>query len=143
MGIFKKTATVQTMPELKYVADFLVEDYRFRRSYISAVDKLFLEEKKKYESAYNFHVSKVAELSELFHLRIVVFDGKVYDDGMSITPLNADEFEKEDRLVVQQTIEPTIITFDGKIIMTGTVILSAAPQNSAETTSENQNKEGK
>ena len=47
MGIFKKTATVQTMPELKYVADFLVEDYRFRRSYISAVDKLFLEEKKK------------------------------------------------------------------------------------------------
>ena len=53
------------------------------------------------------------------------------------------EFEKEDRLVVQQTIEPTIITFDGKIIRTGTVILSAAPQNSAETTSENQNKEGK
>lgn len=143
MGIFKKTEPVQTMPELKNVADFLVEDYRFRHSYISAVDKLFLEEKKKYESAYNFHITKVAELSELFHLRIVVFDGQIYDEGMPITPLNADEFEKEDRLVVQQTIEPTVITFDGKIIRTGTVILSAAPQNSAETTSENQNEEGK
>ena len=102
-----------------------------------------MEEKKRYESAYSFHSSKVNELSDVFHLRIVLFDGHVFDDGMPITPLNADEFATEDKLLVQQTIEPTVITEDGQIIRTGTVILALPHDMAVDTSAENQNKEGK
>ncbi len=109
---------------LTAVADVIVEDFRFRNSYLSILNKLFTEEKKRYESAYIFHSNRIAELSAKFGLRIVCFDGKEYDEGMPVTPLNADEFESVVNLKVHQTIEPTILTSDGNIVRQGTVILS-------------------
>lgn len=139
MGIFKKDTKNSVTTELKTIAEILVEDFRFSRSYLSVVDKLFMEEKKKYESTYNFHRTKIAELAKNFHLRMVFFDKKEYDDGLPVTPLNIDEFGKEDRLIIQQTIEPAILTADGQIVKTGTVILSVAPNemNDGETIHKN------
>lgn len=122
MGLFKKAVNTD-MPDLTAIAEFLVEDFRFSRSFCSALNKLFAEEKKRYESAYNFHRKKVDELMEKLHLQLVIFDGKEYDDGLPITPLNIDEFGKSDRLVIEQTIEPTVLGEDGKVLKRGTVIL--------------------
>ena len=127
MRIFKKDTKSSVTTELKTIAEILVEDFRFSRSYLSVVDKLFMEEKKKYESTYNFHRTKIAELANNFHLRMVFFDGKEYNEGLPVTSLNIDEFGEEERLIVQQTIEPTILTADGQIVKIGTVILSIAP----------------
>ena len=127
MGIFKKDTKSSVTTELKTIAEILVEDFRFSRSYLSVVDKLFMEEKKKYESTYNFHRTKIAELAKNFHLRMVFFDGKEYNEGLPVTSLNIDESGEEERLIVQQTIEPTILTADGQIVKIGTVILSIAP----------------
>lgn len=117
----KKNSCINS--ELIDIADFIVEDYRFMRSYLSVVDKLFSEEKKKYESTYLFHKNKIIEFAKRFKLKIVDFTGKNYDCGMCIVPLNSDEFGKEDNLIIKQTIEPTIITDMGDIIKTGTAIL--------------------
>ena len=127
MRIFKKDTKSSVTTELKTIAEILVEDFRFSRSYLSVVDKLFMEEKKKYESTYNFHHTKIAELAKNFHLRMVFFDGKEYNEGLPVTSLNIDEFGEEERLIVQQTIEPTILTADGQIVKIGIVILSIAP----------------
>lgn len=115
--------TVENSEQLLTIAELIVEDYRFRRSYLSVMEKLFTEEKRKYESAYNFHLNKTAELSKKLGLRIVDFEGKTYDEGLPITPLNADEFNIADNLIVEQTIEPTVLTTDGNIIRYGKIIL--------------------
>lgn len=126
----KKNSSNKNMEELGVVADFLIEDFRFSRSYLSVLDKLFLEERKRYESAYNFHATKVEELANKFNLKLAVYkNGDLYDDGYPITPLNADEFEKEDVLYIEQMIEPIILTTDGKVIRQGTAILARKENN--------------
>ena len=49
-------------------------------------------------------------------------EGKIYDPGMAVTPLNIDDFEPDDDLFVEQMMEP-IIMRDGKVQKTGTVLL--------------------
>lgn len=119
----KKKKSVENLEQLLSIAELIVEDYRFRRSYLSVLDKVFAEEKKKYESAYTFHSNKIAELANKLELNIKTYDGWDYDEGLPITPLNADEFDTVANLSVQQTIEPTILTSEGNIVRQGTVIL--------------------
>ena len=126
----KKISFNQNMEELSIVADFLIEDFRFVRSYLAILDKLFLEERKRYESAYNFHATKMEELANKFNLKLAVYkNGDLYDDGYPITPLNADEFEKDDVLCIAQMIEPIILTIGGKVIRQGTAILARKENN--------------
>lgn len=123
MGVHKKQSD-DNQEMIKAIADFLVEDYRFCRSFVSAVNKLFNEESKKYGSTYLFHKNKINELADKLQLQIKIFDGFPYDEGLPITPLNADEFTSTDNLFVKQTIEPAIITSKGNIVHQGTVILA-------------------
>ena len=114
---------------LKTIADFLVEDYRFCRSFESAIKKVDNEElKKRYLSSYAFHSDRIKEFVGKAHLQIIIFDGVDYDEGLPVTPLNADEFTYTDNLLVTQTIEPTILNADSQhqniILHQGTAILS-------------------
>lgn len=121
--------------DLSVIAEFIVEEYRFMRTYSSAVNKLFIEEKKRFISAYTFHENKITELLEKFGLRAIFFDGQDYDEGMPITPLNADEFNiNNDHLFVEQTYDPAIITLDGNIVKQGTVSLARKNEEIQETT---------
>ena len=45
-----------------------------------------------------------------------------YDPGMAVTPLNIDEFDSSDRLVVDQMLDPIIMGRNG-IMKMGTVTL--------------------
>lgn len=114
----------ESIGEQNLIADFIVEDFRFCRSYISAVDKLFPEEQKKYYSSFAYHENKIDALLKGLKIFIKTFDGCEYNEGLPVTPLNADEFDIKDNLVVVQTIEPTVLTEKGEIIRQGTVILS-------------------
>lgn len=120
----KNDSSYKNINELGVVADFLIEDFRFTRSYLSIMNKLFNEERNRYEFAYNFHKNKVEELANKYNLKIVIYKhGDLYDDGYPIVPLNSDEFEKDDVLYIEQMIEPIILTTDGKVVRQGTAIL--------------------
>ena len=68
----KKNSSNKNIDDLSVVAEFLIEDFRFTRSYLSIMDKLFLEERKRYESAYNFHANKVEELANKYNLKMAI-----------------------------------------------------------------------
>lgn len=106
------------------VLDLLIEDYRLCHSYCSAIGKLFSDERKKYESSLAFHKRKIDEIAIGAKIKIVDFEGVDYNEGLPITPLNAEEFTGEDCLYVCQTIEPTIVNFEGETLRQGTVILA-------------------
>ena len=55
-------------------------------------------------------------------LHLVNVEGQIYDPGMAVTPLNIDEFEPDDKLFVEQIIEPIIMS-ENAVYKTGTVIL--------------------
>lgn len=131
--IFRKSKKKNDDSSTKQIIDFVVEEYRFLKSYSSLLNKILPEERQKYKSTYDFHVKKIQEIMEECKLKIVELENKDFNDGLSITALNMEDFEKDDKLVIQQVIEPLIIsTIDGTIIKSGTVILEKKNENLEE-----------
>ena len=109
----------------KQLVDFVVEEYRFLKSYNSLLNKLLSDERQKYKSVYDFHVKRIQDIMNECNMKIVELNGQKYNDGLSIIPLNIEDFDKNDELIIEQVIEPLIIsTSDGSIIKSGTVILN-------------------
>lgn len=117
----------------KQIVSLIIEEYRFMKSYTSLTNKVLSDERQKYKSVYDFHINKIAEIMNDCNMKIVDIEGKKYDDGLSITPLNIEDFEKNDELFISQVIEPLIIsTLDGSIVNSGTVMLEKIDANSEE-----------
>lgn len=109
--------------ETALIADMITEEYRFCKSYNSLVNKLFQEERQKYVSIMNYHFGKMMDFSERANMKIVSFEGKLYDEGLPVVGLNISDFDKDDLLIVEQTIEPTIIdNTSGQVIKNGSAI---------------------
>jgi len=98
------------------------ELFRFQQVFSKVITKLDLDEQNKYSSQFAWFSKKVMKALDKVNLRIVNMEGQIYDPGMAVTPLNLEDFETEDVLYVEQTIEP-IIMQDDSVIKSGTVLL--------------------
>ena len=98
------------------------ETFRFQRVFAKAISKLDIEEQNKYSSQFAWFSKKVIKALDEAGLKIVNVDGQLYDPGMAVTPLNIEDFETDDILYVEQTMEP-IIMQENAVVKTGTVIL--------------------
>lgn len=98
---------------------------RFEKVFSKAISKLDFDEQKKYMSQFNWFSKRVVKALEQVGLKCISVENQVYDPGMAVTPLNLDDFESSDLLVVEQMIEP-IIMRDDNVVKTGTVVLRRA-----------------
>ena len=60
-------------------------------------------------------------------MKIVDVEGLEFELGMAVTPLNIEEFDVDDSLIVDQMLEPIIMSREG-LVKTGTVMLRKAKQ---------------
>jgi len=104
------------------VIGMAVESWRFGRTYDRLLTKLDAGEQNRYKSQFRWFIKKVEEALEQADLRIVNVEGHPFDPGMAATPLNIEEFDANDALMVDQMIEPIIMGKEG-LIKTGTVTL--------------------
>ena len=98
------------------------EAFRLQRVLEKAISKLEADEKSKYMSQFAWFSKKVTKALEEAEIRVLNLEGQIYDPGMSVTPLNLDDFAVDDPLYVAQMIEP-IIMQDDTVKRPGTVIL--------------------
>ena len=104
------------------VIGLAVESWRFGRSFNKLLSKLDAGEASRHKGQYNWFLKKVEESLEYAGLRLVNVEGHPFDPGMAATPLNIDEFNANESLIVDQMIEPIIMGKDG-LVKTGTVTL--------------------
>jgi len=104
------------------VINMAIESWRFGRVFDRLLFKLDAGEQKRYKSQFRWFIKKVEESLEQADLRIVNVEGQAFDPGMAATPLNIEEFEAEDPLMVDQMLEPIIMGKEG-LVKTGTVTL--------------------
>jgi hypothetical protein len=114
------TATREAMRDA--VISMAVESWRFGRVFDRLLTKLDAGEQNRYKSQFRWFIKKVEEALENAELRIVNVEGHSFDPGMAATPLNIEEFEAEDTLMVDQMLEPIIMGKEG-LVKTGTVTL--------------------
>lgn len=98
------------------------ELFRFKHVFAKAVGKLEAEEQARYNSQYAWFSKKVLKALEDSGLRVISADGQNYDPGMAVIPLNLEDFEANDNLYVEKTMEPIIMEGD-TVLKVGTVIL--------------------
>lgn len=58
-------------------------------------------------------------------MRIQDFAGTPYSTSLPAEPVNPEDFDTEEGLVVSETVEPTIL-HDGRIVMRGKIVLGRA-----------------
>ena len=104
------------------VVSMAVESWRLAKMFDRLLTKLDAGEQNRYKSQFRWFIKKVEEALEQVDLRIVNVEGSPFDPGMAATPLNIEEFDTKDILVVDQMLEPIIMGKEG-LVKTGTVTL--------------------
>jgi len=113
-----------TTPDIltRAVVSMAVESWRFGRVFDRLLTKLDAGEQNRYKSQFRWFIKKVEEALEQAELRIVNVEGHPFDPGMAVTPLNIEEFDAKDALMVDQMLESIIMGKEG-LVKTGTVNL--------------------
>lgn len=109
------TATCESMRDA--VVRMAVESWRFAKVFDRLIMKLDAGEQNRYRSQFRWFIKKVEEALEEADLRIVNVEGHPFDLGMAATPLNIEEFDTKDDLMVDQMLEPIIMGREGLIRM--------------------------
>ena len=92
------------------VINLAIESWRFAKVYERVLTRLNGNQTKRYTNQLQQFVKKAEESLEEVGLRIVNVEGYPYDPGMAATPLNIEDFEPEDHLVVDSlSIYPIFI----------------------------------
>jgi hypothetical protein len=104
------------------ILDISIESWRFGKLFDRLLSKLDAGEQGRYRGQYRWFQKKLEESLDVAQLKVVNVEGQLYNPGMAATPLNIDEFDSQDTLMVDQMLEPIIMGPEG-ILKTGTVTL--------------------
>jgi len=107
---------------LDIVINMAIESWRFGRVFERVLTKLDVGEQSRYMGQLLWFKKKIEDSIAQFELSIVNVEGQPFDPGMAATPLNIEEFEAQDVLVVDQMLEPIIMSKEG-LVKTGAVTL--------------------
>lgn len=118
----EQKGSVGTEIVMKSLLELSVEAWRFSKVFERAIMKLDSGETARYLSQYRWYIKRTEELLEDVECKLVIVEGHPYDPGMAVTPLNIDEFDQSDKLIVDQMLEP-IIMRKNCLMKMGTVTL--------------------
>ena len=104
------------------IVKLAIESWRFSKVFEKIVTKLDAGEQSRFVSQLRWFNKKIEEALSDVGLKRVNIEGHPFDPGLAATPLNIQEFESNDKLFVEQMIEPIIMGKEG-LVRTGTVIL--------------------
>jgi hypothetical protein len=116
----RQSATTDILTQT--IVSMAVESWRFVRVFDRLLVKLDAGEQNRYKSQFRWFIKKVDEALEKADLKIVNVEGHRFDPGMAATPLNIEEFDAKDALMVDQMLEPIIMGKEG-LVKAGTVTL--------------------
>lgn len=102
--------------------DLSIEGWRMSRLFGRVLTKLDAGDGSRYVNQVNYFVKRIEQALKDVDLRLVNLEGQAYDTGLPATALNIEDFGPDDRLFVEQMLEPVIMGPEG-IVKTGTVIL--------------------
>jgi hypothetical protein len=114
------------MSDLKEsLTSIAVESWRFSKVFERLLSKVDSSEQNRYSNQYKWFQKKLNESLKLADLRLVNLEGQPYDIGMAVTAINIEDFDEEVELIIDQMIEPLIMSENG-IVKPGTVVLRKA-----------------
>ena len=97
----------------------------FERSLAFAPDSA----KARLSAQVRYSSERLSHLLEAAGLRIVSFDGQLFEVNLPAIAINAEDVQPGQNYVVERTLEPAVVT-DSSVIMTGKVFISLVTSGS-------------
>jgi hypothetical protein len=107
------------------ILELVIESWRFSRLFEKLLSKLDAGESHKYITQFKYYLNQLEGNLEKIGCKLANLEGQPFNVGMAVTPLNLEDFEPNDPLIIEQMIEPIIMGPEG-VLRTGTVILRKA-----------------
>jgi hypothetical protein len=101
----------------------VTENWRLVKLFQKVTSKLDVSEQNRYINQLRYFEKTINNCLQDVGMKIIHLEGQVYDSGMAVSPINIDEFEQEDQLIIDQVLEPLIMGNDGTIKKQGLVNL--------------------
>lgn len=117
-----QTLLCKNEQQIAALLSMATEAWRFSKVFQRLIKKLDAGEQNRYLSQYRYFVKQLVDGLLTAGYTLVNLEGQPFDPGMAATPINIEDFAPEDRLLVEQMLEPIIMGSDGLVKM-GTVIL--------------------
>ena len=105
------------------IKNIAVQTWRLERMLSKLLLTLDSKEQAKYAGKLRWFVKSTYAALDEAGLKLVNYEGQLYDSGIPATPINLDDFSEDDILYISQMIEPIIIDSNGNVVHTGTVSL--------------------
>jgi hypothetical protein len=107
------------------VVDLAVESWRFQKLFSRALAKLDAGESLRFANQHRYFIDRIERCLASAGFKLVNVEGHAYDPGAAVTPLNIGDFDPDDELVIDQMIEPVVMSKSG-LLRAGTVMLRKA-----------------
>jgi len=119
---------IDTQPQERLsqaLIEIAVESWRFTKLFARLMSKLDAGESSRYANQFRYYLKRLDESLEAVGMRLVNVEEHPYDPGMAAKALNLDDFGSDDRLLVDQMVEPIIMGPKG-LLRTGTIMVRKA-----------------
>ena len=108
------------------IIKIITENWRLMKLFLKVISKLDTSEANRYLNQVRYFQKTIHDSLDEIGMKLVNLEGQAFDSGMAATPLNIDDFEIDDDLLVDLMIEPLIMQ-DGNIKKQATVTLTNHP----------------
>lgn len=109
------------------LAGIASESWRFSHAMEKALQRMDAMDAERFARQYSYFSTRVSRAMADAGLTSLDLTGQPYDIGMAVQPMNIDEFDEDEPLVITQMIEPVILC-GGRVMKTGMVMLGRAPE---------------
>jgi hypothetical protein len=99
-----------------------VESWRLCRMFQRSIDSRDIKSAGRQSNQVRYFQRKLEDSLSPLGLRLVALEGQAFDPGMAATALNAEDFDPDEALLVEQMIEPIVMGRNG-VRRTGTMML--------------------
>lgn len=104
------------------LVELAIESWRFSKLFTRLVEKLDAGEQARHASQLRYFRKRLDDQLKDAGLTLVNLEGQEFDAGMAASAINASDFGPDDRLLVEQMVEPIVMSPDG-LRRPGTVVL--------------------
>jgi hypothetical protein len=104
-------------------AKMAVEYWKLLRAFDRAIERLPEEHRSKTAAQAKFSAGRLDALLRESGLNLATFEGKPFEANLPVAAVNIDDFESDDGLMVESTVEPAIVDADMQVLAMGKVIL--------------------
>jgi hypothetical protein len=105
--------------------EIAVETWRFSRLFTRVLNRLDAGEQNRYATQLRYFQRKVEEHFESAGFKLVSVEGQAFDPGVAASAVNISDFGPDDKLLVEQMVEPIVMGTEG-LRREGTILVRKA-----------------